>query len=242
VPELAPLPVLDYPTQSALLSRFIRDLGARRQPLRILEAGCGRKWPLDLGDTRFSLTGVDIDELGLEARRRLEGDLDQAILGDLRTVELPAGDFDVIYSSYVLEHIDGAERVLDNFARWLRDDGLLLIMVPDRDTVWGFVARTTPFWFHVAFKRWIQREPNAGKPGHAPFPTHHDEVVSRRGLHAWSARHGFEVLHEHARQFQPRRFGGLVRAFTGVLALLSLGRLDARYNDLILVLRRRARA
>jgi len=235
--DLGPLPLLDSRTQKGLLTRFIRELGQRRQPLRILEAGCGRRWPLDLENIRFSLTGVDIDERGIEARRRLAGDLDAVVLGDLRTVELPAGSFDVIYSSYVLEHVDGAERVLDNFARWLASDGLLLIVVPDRDTVWGFVARMTPFWFHVAFQRYVQGYPEAGKPGQPPFPTRYDEVVSRRGLHAWCARKGFEVVHEHAQPFEPNRLGSVIRVITRLIALASFGRLDAGYNDLTVVLR-----
>lgn len=237
MPKHAPLPIVDHATQKALLSRLVREFGQGRQPLRILEAGCGRRWPLDLGDTRFALTGVDIDRTSLEARRLIEGDLDETILGDLRAIELPSAGFDVIYSSYVLEHIKGAERVLDNFARWLRRDGLILIMIPDRDTVWGFVTRVTPYWLHVAFKRYIQRVRNAGEPGFGPFPTYHDKIVSRRGIHYWCVRNGFEVVLERGRQFRPRRLGVLIRTATKILAMVSLGRLYAHYNDVILVLR-----
>jgi SAM-dependent methyltransferase len=236
--RLAPLEILDYPAQTELLSRFVLELGGGKR-LRILEAGCGRRWPLHLDGLRYTLTGVDIDRHGLEARQKLEGDLDEAILGDLRHVELPASSFDVIYSSYVLEHIDGAEQVLDNFARWLKEGGLVLLMIPDRDTVWGFVTRITPYWFHVAFKRFTQKNPNAGQPGFGPFPTHHDRVVSRRGIHAYCRRGSLQILHEHGRVFQPKRGILLMTLVTKAVALLSLGRLESRHSDVIFVLQKR---
>jgi SAM-dependent methyltransferase len=239
---LPPLEILDYHTQADLLSRHLVALGRERQPLQILEAGCGRRWPLRLDGVRYTLTGVDLDEPGLEARKHQERDLDEAILGDLRTVELEGDRFDAIYSSYVLEHIDGAERVLDNFVRWLKDGGLILLMIPDRDSVWGFVTRITPFWFHVAFKRYAQRDPNAGKPGYAPFPTHHDRVVSRRGIREYCRTHGLTVKHEHARVFEPKRARLLIRAATKLIGWLSLGRLESRHSDVIFVLEKRPAA
>ena len=236
--KLQPLKILDYQTQSKTLSRFIVELGKRRQPVEILEAGCGRQWPLNLDGTLYTLTGVDLDPHGLDARKNIKGDLHKAVIGDLRDIDLPSGRYDVIYSAYVLEHVEGAEKVLDNFVRWLTKDGIIVLMIPDRDTVWGFVARTTPYWFHVAFKRYVQRNANAGKPGFGPFPTVHDKIVSRRGIYEYCRRNSLQVKHEHAHVFQPKRLGSVIKGATKLIGWLSLGRLEWRYCDVILVLER----
>ena len=227
-----------YSDMTLLLTTCVQELGSRRGALEILEAGCGRKWPLELNGVEYRLTGVDLDPHSLEHRRYEEKDLHDAILGDLREVEFSDGRFDVIYSSYVLEHVAGAEKVLDRFSRWLKGGGLVLLVVPDRDSVWGFVARVTPFWFHVLFKRHVQGHRDAGKPGHAPYPTVHDPVVSRKGLHRYCREHGFAIIHEYGRQFTPRRLGPLVRFTIGALHVLSFGTLASNHSDLVLVLQK----
>ncbi len=235
-----PLEMLEtYPEMTALFAGAIRDLSRARGPLRILEAGCGRKWPLALDGVQYKLTGVDVDRHGLDARMREQKDLDEAILGDLRDVQLPDASFDVIYCSYVLEHVEGAEAVLDRFGRWLKEGGLVLLVIPDRDTVWGFVSRMTPYWFHIAFKRYIQKNTNAGKPGFGPFPTHDDPLVSRRGIRAYCASHPWVVRHEFGRRFTPRRMGAAVRAATKAIGALSFGSLESEHNDLVYVIEKR---
>src|SRR6185437_11416268 len=93
-------PFLDFPAMKGLLEARLNALGG---PLRILEAGCGRDWPLHVS-VPYTLTGLDLDPDALAART----DLDEAIIGDLRTAELPAHSFDVVYSAFVLEHVSGA--------------------------------------------------------------------------------------------------------------------------------------
>jgi hypothetical protein len=34
-------------------------------PIKILEGGCGRKWPVDLSGVTYHLTGIDLDEHAL---------------------------------------------------------------------------------------------------------------------------------------------------------------------------------
>jgi SAM-dependent methyltransferase len=210
-----------------------------QRPLRILEAGCGNKWPLKV-DVPYTLTAVDVDAQALEIRKTKIRDVDSLIVGDLRRADLvPEGCFDIVYNSFVLEHVAGAEQVLDNFFRWLTPGGLLVLRIPDRDSVYGFVTRTTPFWSHVLYKRYVQRVPNAGKPGFDPYPTFHDRVVSRRGIHHYCALHDHRVVEEAGyANYLPRLpvLGTLTRAIVRSVAQLSLGRLDWRYNNLTFVI------
>ncbi|HLS82191.1 MAG TPA: class I SAM-dependent methyltransferase [Steroidobacter sp.] len=226
----------NYRQSVPLIEQRIRRMSEERGALRILEAGCGAKWPLDLRGTEYILTALDVDLAALEMRKTTLREVDEIMVGDLRDAGLfAASSFDVIYNSFVLEHVAGAECVLDNFRRWLTPGGLLVLRIPDRDSVYGFLARVTPFRLHVAYKKHVQGMKNAGKPGYDPYPTHYDAVVSRRGVHAYCRKHDCTIRHEAG-------FAGylpstpLIGAFSRVLvrsiAALSLGRLDWRHNNL----------
>ncbi|PZS13097.1 MAG: class I SAM-dependent methyltransferase [Pseudonocardiales bacterium] len=215
-------------------------LGSRRQPgaVRVLEAGCGNRWVLTPHSGDVHITGVDTDADALRIRREVQGDLDDEIHGDLRTVALPAESFDVVYCSYVLEHVAGAQAVLDRFVAALRPGGRLIVRVPDGNSVYGFLTKHSPHRVHVLYKRYVERYPNAGKPGYAPYPTVYDEVVTLRGLRAWAAHNGLAVLHEDGTNLYLKHFGRLrpvVSAVLVAIAACSRGRLSASHNNICMV-------
>lgn len=225
-----------------LLSRWIADQATRAaSPLRVLEVGCGRRWSVDVDGIDVRITGIDLDESALVHRRDVVGDLDEAIHGDVRTVPLITGAYDVAYSSFVLEHVADAESVLDGMVGALRRDGLLILRIPDKHTVFGFLSRMLPFWVHVLWKRWVEGNPNAGRPGHDPYPVVYDEVVSRRGLHDYARRHDLELLDEAGTNPHIAALGRLAPAGMAVqklMAVLSLGRLAGTHNNLTVVIRK----
>jgi SAM-dependent methyltransferase len=224
-----------------VLEGYIRELAATRPMLKILEAGCGRKWYFGMNGIRYELTGVDLDGAALEARMKREADLHHAIVGDLRTVELEPQSFDVIYNAYVLEHIPNAETVLRRFVEWLKPGGLLIITVPDRDSVHGLMTRLLPFQAHVLYYRWAWGLKEAGKPGFAPYRTYYDPVISVRGLRDFAARHGLKMLDEVGYGSYARGrplFKALTPLFARTVSALSLGRAHSRFVDLAYVLQR----
>lgn len=225
--------------EMTFIESSIKERAVNENTLYILEAGCGRKWGLDLEGIRYVLVGVDMDRAALETRKNVLKDLHEMIEGDLRYVELPDGKFDVIYSSFVLEHIEGAELVLKNFVKWLKPDGIIIIRIPDPNSVYGFVTRMTPHWFHVLFKRRILGLPNAGKPGHGPYPTYYDPVVSRSGIRDFCQRHRLEIKAEYGDGYF-RSARGLtafsITVFKRMVHLASFGFLSWRHTNLLYVL------
>lgn len=222
-----------------LFSKVIVELAERRSPLRILEAGCGQSWPLRLDGVDYQLTGVDLDEHALEIRKNNPGDLDVAVVGDLATVDLEDRAYDVIYNAFVLEHVKGAENILKNFARWLDKGGVLIMQIPDRESVYGLITRITPFWFHVFYKRYIQGVRNAGKPGYAPYPTFYENVVSRVGIHDFCNKHGLVVREELGAENFFRHLGRLrtpLRICLKAIELCTFGRYTCDHNDLVFVI------
>ncbi len=202
--------------------------------IRILEAGCGNHMPFDLKGIPHRLIGVDLDETALRIRQERK-DLHQAIVGDLRHVSLPSDSFDVIYNRYVLEHVDGAEIVLGNFIRWLKPGGIMILMFPDRDSVYGFFARVTPFYLHVLYKRRIRGLKNAGKPGYDPYPTVYDHVLASKRFRQYAEEHQLTIVEEHGfAYFLPAWQAG----FSKLVEILTLGKLTSRHVNLLYILRK----
>lgn len=216
-----------------IIADEIRSLGDGGRKVRILEAGCGRRWGVKLGDLPYSLVGLDVDEAALAKRKSKFNDLDEVIVADIRHVELPPASFDVIYSAFVLEHISGAEAVLDRFLGWLKPGGLLILFFPDRNSVYGFITRITPLWFHVFYYKYLLGHANAGKPGFGPYETYHDEIIARRHFRSFAADRGLVVKGEFglADELPPSQ-----RKFTDIVARLSFGTLVSNYSNLCYVL------
>jgi len=221
------------------MEKYIKQKANDGSPLHILEAGCGQFWPLDLKGIPFTLTGVDIDKGALELRRTQYNDLTEMIVGDLRSVDLEKNKYDVIYNSYVLEHIDGADRVLAKFASWLKPGGILILRMPDRNSVKGFVTRVTPFWFHMFYGKYIVRFRDAGKTGFGPYPTFYDPIVSRAGIQEYCRNNHFIIKEEYAQRSDLGSqgiTGFLMYLFVRSVSLLSLGKLAWEYSDLTYIL------
>jgi SAM-dependent methyltransferase len=227
-----------YDFEKQMIERYIKDNAAKNGSLKILEAGCGQTWGLDLNGIKYHLTGVDMDRAALEIRKHQTKDLDEIIEGDLGTVNLPENHFDVIYNSYVLEHIDGAETVMKNFHRWLKPGGIMILRFPDRQSSYGFMTRFTPHWFHVFFKKVMMGDPNAGKPGFAPYRVFYDRLVSRKGMNDFCGKHKLKVREEwgHPYPMHWDSHPALLRFACRTMSLLSLGSLAHAHNNLTYIL------
>lgn len=223
------------------IKKWVLSMAEEGQTMNILEAGCGGRWGLELGEIKYRLTGIDLDGIALDRRLNVRKDLDEAMVGDLRTVDLGERNFDVIYCSYVLEHIDGAEQVLSKFSKWLKPNGIAIIRVPDRDSVKGFITRVTPHWFHVLYYQTVLKFPNAGRPGFPPYPTIYDPVISSDGMREFIRKTNLTLAMEYGTG-GPQTGDGLlpaaIRLAMSTLATLSFGRLRNDNSDLLFILRR----
>ncbi len=224
---------------SRLLEKYVKQKATDGVPLHILEAGCGQNWPLQLKDIQFTLTGNDIDRDMLLIRKAKHNDLDEIIVGDLRFLDLQKHSYDVIFNSYVLEHIDGAEGVLENFSNWIKPGGLLILRIPDRNSVRGFVAQNTPFWFHMFYVKYILGFKDAGTTGVGPFRAFYDPIVSRAGIHEFCRKNRFTIKEEfgHGSHLESKSIRDiLIYLLVRTVSLLSLGKLAWDHTDISYVL------
>lgn len=219
------------------LNAFMQGHG---EAVQILEAGCGRRWDLRKLSFPYRLTGIDLDKEALRLRKEVARDLDVAIHGDLTTAEFTSGQFDIVYSSYVLEHLHNAEHALDKFLFWLSQGGALVIRVPDGQSAYGTITRLSPHWFHVFYYRSILGNKNAGKPGYPPYETTLEPVVSIAGLERFASERGLEVVARYRTAVETRNNlrGRLVRLAIKMVELASFGRLSASHCTLTYIFRK----
>jgi SAM-dependent methyltransferase len=117
---------------------------------RVLDAACGEGYgSAQLAQVAAEVTGVDIDaETIAHARSRYGAHPKLRYMqSDVTLLDtLPHRSFDLIVSFETLEHVQAQERLLDDFARLLSDDGVLLVSTPDK---LHYNAGGEPNPFHV---------------------------------------------------------------------------------------------
>jgi hypothetical protein len=115
---------------------------------------------------------------------------------------------------------------------------VLILRMPDRNSVKGFVTRVTPFWFHMFYGKYIARFRPAGKTGFGPYPTFYDPIVSRAGIREYCRNNHFIINEEYGQRFDLGKgiTGFLLYLVVRTVSLLSFGQLAWEYADLTYIL------
>ena len=234
------MPKQQHPRDRALLeiAQLIECAVRGREPLRVLEAGCGSISYLPFpGDTH--VVGIDISEAQLNKNQYLA----EKILGDIERYELPAEEFDVVVCWNVFEHLPHPERALAGFARTIRPGGLVILALPNALSVKGLLTKFTPFRFHVWVTRYLVGRRLAGTEGNPPFPTFMRLSIAPERLAVTAQELGlvrvYSSLFEDNKQQTIRRKlridGARWRFVQRVVKLLTLGRIETARAQCIFV-------
>jgi ubiquinone/menaquinone biosynthesis C-methylase UbiE len=147
-------PIDDYYARSPWPIRFVE-----RRRLAIVRAFVGDADGLDLAEVgsggghvlrmfpRAKLTAIDVSDVYLEnARRNLAGYDVRFLKGEVDKLDLPAGSFDRVICTEVLEHVVDPDAVLAAIARVLRSSGIAVVTVPNDPLILRVksVIRRTP--------------------------------------------------------------------------------------------------
>lgn len=217
------------------LQSRLDDLLRHAKPVRILDAGCGRNRTVLIADDRY-VVGIDI-EPGLLDRNP---GLDEAIVGDLNTCDLPSADFDAVVCWNVLEHLQAPEHALTSFVSALKPGGVLVLALPHVRGVKGLVTKYTPNWFHgFVWRRLLSAEPD-----HEHFPTVMAPAIAPRQLVAFAQSHGLSVEYfveyegwtQKKLRNRIRLRGKAFELVKLMIRVLSFGTVTADVTDLIVVM------
>lgn len=104
---------------------------------RVLDAACGEGYGSALlGTVAAGVVGVDIDASAIAhaIQRYGEGDRVRFVTGSCSALPLPDASVDAVVSFETIEHLDAADqpKMLVEFARVLKPDGLLVISSPNK--------------------------------------------------------------------------------------------------------------
>jgi SAM-dependent methyltransferase len=126
------------------LAYLIHLVARRFEGKRVLDLGCAGGDYLALFPK--GSVGLEASAPSLEACRRKGLD---ARYGDLnRPLEFSDCEFDVVFCSHVLEHVDSPVNLLREAWRVLRPDGMVLIAVPNEDSLANRIGRDPYFGGH----------------------------------------------------------------------------------------------
>ncbi|MEJ2445870.1 MAG: methyltransferase domain-containing protein [Exilibacterium sp.] len=155
----------------------------------ILEAGCG-----SLSLVEFSkdshITGVDISQEQLDKNTILN----EKILADIQTYQFKPNTYDMIVCWDVLEHLTNPKAALDNMLPALKPNGIIVVAVPNIDSLKGLITKCSPHGFHVFVYKHILGKRDAGQPGCAPFPTVMEKIISPPTLAHYFTSRGYKEL------------------------------------------------
>ncbi|MGH3140092.1 MAG: class I SAM-dependent methyltransferase [Gaiellales bacterium] len=116
----------------------------------VLEAGCGRTTRLTRFRDRIDrLAGVDLDESG----GRMNESLDEFAVADLcGTLPFANATFDLVYSNFVVEHLERPPAAFAEWHRVLRPGGSVVVVTSNRSNPHMAAARVLPQGLRTAIK------------------------------------------------------------------------------------------
>jgi SAM-dependent methyltransferase len=140
------------------LVTLLAEWAPRRQPIRLLDFGCGA------GDFLAHAAGSGWDVTGYEPGRRGRENCRARGLNVVgRLEDLPPGRFDVVTLNHVFEHLADHRATLDGLRQLLAPEGCLYIQVPNARSLrarlslpilskrWGFDERYRAFPIHLTY-------------------------------------------------------------------------------------------
>jgi len=203
-----------------------------------LDAGCGAVSYLRL-EAADRVVGIDISTWQLERNTAL----DERVLGDLQTYRFQPHSFDLIVAWFVLEHLERPVEALDNLVAAARPGALMVLAVPNVQSLKALVAIVTPHWVHAAVARGAYPYMRRVEPDVGPFPTKMRRSISAGRLRDYAETRGLRVrqLVAYESQFQRlvrercRLQGRPWELLRRAIAVMSGRRLTASGSDLLVV-------
>jgi SAM-dependent methyltransferase len=196
---------------------------------RLLDLGCGTGAFLSVARDDYDCCGVDVSAEAITVVRERLGV--EGYAGDIRSLDLAAGSFDVITLFDVVEHVPGPADLLSAVRRLLSAKGIVVLTTGDTDSL---LCQLSGRWWHLM------------------TPPEHLTFFSRAGLAQMVVRCGLTVRHVSHQPvvanvgYMAAKLADVVGAplrwLPGLIGRTGLARLDLDVNllDVVTLVARRA--
>ena len=168
-----------------------------RADARVLNLGAGPASGEQIkslkGEVR-ELVGADIDPIVLT-----NDELDSALVIENGTLPVPDASFDMVFSDYVLEHVEHPVQFLSETWRVLKPGGTYLFRTPNFFHYVTLISYMTPHWFHSLVANRVRSLP---KEAHEPWPTFY-RLNSRGAVKRAAERAGFRTVDLRMVEYEP---------------------------------------
>ncbi|MGE0057177.1 MAG: class I SAM-dependent methyltransferase [Dehalococcoidia bacterium] len=165
-PQYAGMPTRYHiPWRTPFDERIEREL---RPGIRILDLGSGRTPAISRSRLPEGVVYAGLDLSESELRKAPEGSYDEMHVADINS-RLPEleGQFDLIVSWQVLEHVKSLDEALDNVCAYLKPGGCLIAQFSGTFSVFGLINRVIPQRVGVGLMRvLLKRNPETVFPAY----------------------------------------------------------------------------
>ncbi|NQU73104.1 MAG: class I SAM-dependent methyltransferase [Candidatus Omnitrophica bacterium] len=222
----------------SVVDKLVRDIASDGRTIRVLDAGCGSFRYVDLKQNVYTV-GIDVSEKQLQKN----ANLNEKILGDLQTYDLPASSFDLIICWDVLEHLPNPTKALLNFKNATKKGGIVILKLPNILSIKGLLTKFTPLGFHVWMYRHVCGSQEAGKDGHGPFRTFFKFSIRPAAVKRFALENGFsiEYLSIYEGHVQNKVIDTILAILKFILQIFTLGKINPNKTDYIMVLKKQKR-
>lgn len=131
------------------------------------------------------VTGADIDPLVTKNE-----DLDEAYVIKDGRLPFPDEMFDLVFSDYVLEHVESPGLFLDEVKRVLKPGCSFFFRTPNKNHYVTIISKFTPLWFHHLIANRVR---GIGSGSYDPYKTFY-RINSRKQLETLSVNIGFKTI------------------------------------------------
>ncbi len=192
----------------------------------VLEAGCGSSSHFRFPDAA-TLCGIDISEEQLSKNKILT----EKIHDDLQTYSTTKR-YDMVICWNVLEHLGNPDKALDNLLTWTKDDGIIIISVPNVLSVKGFITKFTPLWFHRLVYKYVFKYTK-----NKPFYAYMKLSMSPNSILKQCSDHVIEY-HNYQKTLLRKPYRYFYEFTILVLKTLSLGKIHGDLSQFTIVIKK----
>jgi len=127
--------------------KILRDIRVLKPNGQLLDVGCSSgEFLYHAKDAGFDVCGVELNS-GTADVARTNG-LDVRT-GTLEDAHFPSASFDIVFLGDIIEHVPDPRAFINESARILKPDGIMVIVTPNLDSRWAKTGRILYLWFNI---------------------------------------------------------------------------------------------